>query len=142
VVTKKNGSEMAFATLEDETGKIELVVFPKTYSSYRELWVKDRVVIVEGKIETRDERVTVVADKAEALNPNAEVKYDFVVRVPNGTSSKVLMNLNQLLKKRSGDKMGILIFENGNGEKKKLELNFGVDFNAALASEIDSLLKT
>lgn len=38
--------------------------------------------------------------------------------------------------------MGILIFENGNGEKKKLELNFGVDFNAALASEIDSLLKT
>jgi len=84
----------------------------------------------------------VVADKAEALNPNAEVKYDFVVRVPNGTSSKVLMNLNQLLKKRSGDKMGILIFENGNGEKKKLELNFGVDFNAALASEIDSLLKT
>lgn len=142
VITKKNASEMAFATLEDETGKIDLVVFPKTYSAYKELWVKDRVVIVEGKIETRDEGVTIVADKAETLNPDGGVKYDFVVRVPKGTSSKTLMELNSLLKRTPGEKMGVLIFENGGGEKKKLELNFGVDYNSELSAEIDSLLKT
>lgn len=141
VITKKSGSEMAFATLEDETGKIDLVVFPKTYSAYKEHWVKDNVVLIEGKFEMRDEEVTIVVDKAGPLNPGTEERYDFVIRVPKGTSSKVLVALNRFLKENPGNKNGVLIFENGTGGQKKLVLNFGVDFNAVLASEIDSLLK-
>ena len=52
------------------------------------------------------------------------------------------MELNTLLKNRQGDKMGLLVFENGSGGGlRKLELSFGVDFNSELQEEIDSLLK-
>jgi len=141
VMTKKNNSEMAFSTLEDETGKIDLVIFPKTFSQYREFWIKDKVIMIEGKIEVRDEGVTVVVDRASSIDKDAPGKFDFVIRVPKETCSKTLMAINKLLKDNPGDKMGILVFENGNGDKKKLELNFGVDFNKELSDEIADLLK-
>lgn len=142
VVTKKNASEMAFATLEDETGKIDLVIFPKTYSTYKQYWVKDKVLIVEGKFEAKEEGFSLVVDKVDALESSTEKKYDFIIRIPQGTSSSILMALNQILKQNPGDKKGILIFENGSGGQKKLELNFGVDYNSQLAAEIDSLLNS
>jgi len=145
VMTKKNNSEMAFATLEDDTGKIELVIFPKTYASYKNLWIKDNVVLVEGKLEIGEEGATVVVEKASSLketNDSQEKNFDFIIRIPSQTSTKVLMQLNQLLRSHPGDKKGILIFENGHGERKKLKLSFGVDYSEILASEIDSLLKS
>ncbi len=141
VVTKKNNSEMAFATLEDGTGKIDLVIFPKTYASFREFIIKDKVVITEGKLEVREEGLSMVLDKVYTLNAETEEKFDFVLRVPKGTNSKSLMELNKILRENPGGKRGMLIFENGNGGKKKLELNFGVDFNRGLEEQIESILK-
>lgn len=140
VITKKNNSEMAFGTLEDETGKIDLVIFPKTYAEYKDMWVKDKVVLVDGKIDMREDKLNLVVDRALPINGDSQ-KFDFVVKVPKGTSSKTLMDINKLLRDNPGEKRGILIFENGNGEKRKLELTFGVDFNKDLEQQIESLLK-
>ena len=54
ITTKKAGSEMAFVTIEDKTGKIDLVVFPTIFQETRHLWVKDQVVLVSGRAEQRD----------------------------------------------------------------------------------------
>lgn len=140
VVTKKNGSEMAFGSLEDETGKIDLVIFPKTYTAYRETWVKDKVIIVEGKIEKRDNETTILVDKGKVLSAE-ENKFDFMIRVPKNTSSKTLMEMNKILKENQGEKMGILIFENGNGGPRKLELNFGVNYSKNIEEQLKALLQ-
>ena len=139
-VTKKNNSEMAFGSLEDETGKLELVIFPRVYAEYKELWIQGKPVIVEGKIEIREDEIALLVDKAETLKKSEE-KYDFVIRIPQRTTSKTLMALNQLLKSNSGKKKGVLVFENGSAANKKLELNFGVDFSPSIEKEIESLLK-
>ena len=133
---------MAFASLEDETGKIELVIFPKVYSSFREVWLRDRVVIVEGKVERREEDLTIIAEAGRLVSSEEKSKHDFVIRVPKGISSKTLVDLNTLLKSNLGEKMGILVFENGNGGPvKKLALSFGVNYNSSLKIQIESLLK-
>ncbi len=146
VMTKKSNSEMAFGSLEDETGKLELVIFPKVFASFREIWVKDKPVIVEGRVEKREDTLTLVVDKGRGLSPE-DSHYDFVVRVPKGTSTKVLMEINKILKGNPGEKMGALVFENGNGGSaspggpKKLELNFGVNYSPEVAGQIKSLLQ-
>jgi len=143
VMTKKSNSEMAFGTLQDDTGKIDLVVFPKVYSEYRDVWTKDKVIIIEGKFERREDAVTILVDSGSLIieDPNRK-HYDFVLRIPRGISSKDLMAVNSLLKKHPGDKMGILIFENGNGNgPKKLELTFGVDFTPELNEEINLVVE-
>ncbi|RJR24211.1 DNA polymerase III subunit alpha [Candidatus Microgenomates bacterium] len=139
VMTKKNNSEMAFATIEDGTGRIEVVVFPKAFAADKSIWEKDKVVAIRGKLEKRDEEFSVIVDEGRRINGDEGEGYDFVVRVPKGTTSKTLMELNRLLKTSPGEKMGVLVFENG-GAPKKLELSFGVDYNRELQAEIKSLL--
>jgi DNA polymerase III subunit alpha len=53
-ITTKKGSKMAFATIEDTSGSIELVLFPGAYQQTLGIWERDRVVIVQGKVDGYD----------------------------------------------------------------------------------------
>jgi len=140
VTTRKNNSEMAFATIEDGTGKIELVIFPKVFLAQKDIWQKDNVILIEGKIDRREEdALTILVDRGQILSEQDGKKFDFILRIPKGISSKKLMEINSLLKENPGDKDGLLIFENGAGPKK-LALNFGVDYNKQLEEEINRIL--
>jgi DNA polymerase-3 subunit alpha len=48
IVTRAGNHEMAFAKLEDLTGSIEVVVFPKIYALTSDLWKPDRVVELDS----------------------------------------------------------------------------------------------
>jgi len=142
VTTKKNNSEMAFATLEDGTGKVDLVIFPKIFADTRSLWEKEKIVVIEGKPDRRDdESPTVIVDSASLLSETEKEGIDFVIRVPKGTNATKLMELNRILKNNPGEKRGFLIFSNGQGGiPKKLILNFGVDYSKKVEDEINDLL--
>ena len=62
----KNGETMAFLTLEDRTGEIEIIVFPKTYTEYAALFNPDAVIAVYGEITVRDEEEPKIILKAAA----------------------------------------------------------------------------
>jgi len=53
-INTKNGSKMAFVKLEDKSGEIELIVFPKAYDSLQDLLVQDKIVLVKGKVNAKD----------------------------------------------------------------------------------------
>jgi DNA polymerase-3 subunit alpha len=46
----RRGDKMAFVTLDDRTGRVELAVFSEPYLHYRDLLAKDRLVVVEGEV--------------------------------------------------------------------------------------------
>ncbi|MDT8384301.1 MAG: DNA polymerase III subunit alpha [Gammaproteobacteria bacterium] len=50
----KRGDRIAFITLDDRTGRLELGVFSETYNHYRDLIAKDRLLVVEGQVTTDD----------------------------------------------------------------------------------------
>jgi DNA polymerase-3 subunit alpha len=52
VVTRK-GQIMAYATLEDLTGTVDIVLFPRTFEQVRTLFEPDRVLVVQGKVDAR-----------------------------------------------------------------------------------------
>lgn len=62
ITTRASNAEMAFVRLEDLTGNIEVVVFPKIYSRSVALWVRDSVVVVSGKVDQKDDRLVLLAD--------------------------------------------------------------------------------
>ena len=49
VKTTKTNQIMAFLTLEDLVGTVEIIVFPKTYEKYRQLVTPDRKVFIRGR---------------------------------------------------------------------------------------------
>jgi DNA polymerase-3 subunit alpha len=52
VVTRK-GQIMAYATIEDLTGTVDLVLFPRVFEQVRLLFEPDKVVVVQGKVDAR-----------------------------------------------------------------------------------------
>ena len=68
IVTKSSGAEMAFIRLEDLTGSMEVVIFPKMYAKSAHMWVRDSVVMIGGKVDEKEDRVTMLADEARILS--------------------------------------------------------------------------
>jgi len=64
----KRGTQMAFATLEDFNGSIELVIFNKVYNQYSHMLENDKAVGVIGKIDTSKGDPKFKVD--EIKNPN------------------------------------------------------------------------
>jgi DNA polymerase III subunit alpha len=50
LIQTKRGDRMAVATIEDGSGQIDVLCFAETFSLYRELLVKDQLIIVEGEV--------------------------------------------------------------------------------------------
>ncbi len=46
----KRGERMAFVTLDDTTGRVEIAVFPEAWQTYRECIEQGKLLIVEGEI--------------------------------------------------------------------------------------------
>ncbi len=51
----KKGAMMGFITLEDMTGQIECLVFPKVYERYQGVMATDDLVVLQGKLSIREE---------------------------------------------------------------------------------------
>jgi DNA polymerase-3 subunit alpha len=58
----KNGLPWASAQLEDLTGGIEVLFFPRTYSAYGAEVADDAVVLVNAKVAVRDDRISLIAN--------------------------------------------------------------------------------
>mgnify|MGYP001569185295 CR=1 FL=1 len=64
IFTKKSGKEMAFLQIGDETGAmIECVVFPKVFETYKSLLIQDTVVLISGKLDTKNDRPAILVEK-------------------------------------------------------------------------------
>jgi DNA polymerase-3 subunit alpha len=77
-ITTKNGAKMAFAKIEDKTGELEVIVFPRSYAESPGLWQLDTVVLVNGKINTTDkdgntgQELKILADTAREIPAGEE----------------------------------------------------------------------
>ncbi len=74
-LTTKKGEPMVFATLEDVTGPCEVVAFNSVYQHARDLLLLDRVVIVKGRIDHKQQGETkLVALEVTAFEATPERK--------------------------------------------------------------------
>lgn len=143
VVTKAKQQEMAFLLLSDEGGEIEAVVFPKTYAQVKSFLIPNTVVIVKGKVEEREDRLSLIIDSIELVRDhgsNPSTPGVNVITVPRGTSKATLLALNKLLQENRGDDHITLVFQNSH-DSRELKLPFGINYSSALKKEVAQLLQ-
>ena len=58
----KSDKMMGFVTLEDMTGNIELVIFPRTWEKFRPLCEEGKVIVVNGKVDSSSQPPKVLVD--------------------------------------------------------------------------------
>jgi DNA polymerase-3 subunit alpha len=54
VMRTKRGDNMAFVTLDDRTGRIEVAIFADTYNQSRDLLMKDGLLVINGQVSYDD----------------------------------------------------------------------------------------
>ncbi len=73
ITTKKNQERMAFVTVEDQTGTVEVVVFPSVFKDVEFYLLPDEPIVVEGTVDKSGE---VVKIKATSVVPLNEIKVE------------------------------------------------------------------
>jgi DNA polymerase-3 subunit alpha len=67
VITTKKGDRMAFATLQDLTGSVEVILFSRTYAQYRDFIGSDEAIIVKGSVDRSQEDVKIKVESISKL---------------------------------------------------------------------------
>lgn len=142
IFTKKSNAEMAFLTLFDGISEIECVVFPKTFEEFKHLLEKEKVVIVVGKVDKREESLTFVVDSINDFDPENLKKFNYTsveIEIPKGVDGVVLKQVNATLKQYPGDAPISVLIPSGD-TFKKMNLAFTVRPDLDLVHNIERLL--
>ena len=135
-VTKQN-SVMAFVTIEDLYGTIEVLVFPKLYEKYRQIIAEDNKVFITGRVTSGGEEnakmicetITLFSDKSSELWIRFENKEEYEEKYP------------QLLEqiKLSNGKDKIVIYLNQEKAKKILPASCNVNADQQFLQKMQAL---
>ena len=63
----KQGNPWAIATIEDLSGSVEVLFFPRAYETVQTFLAPDLVVQIEGRVNTRDEQVSIYGQSMNIL---------------------------------------------------------------------------
>jgi len=121
-----------------------MVIFPKAFSECKQLLVDDRVLICEGRLDFREDALSLVADKISEVN-EGDMNYlqnnsSVEITIPRSTDKEVMMELSMLLKSNAGNTTVVLNLPNGNGIPKKITLPYKISYSKTLQNQIDKLL--
>ncbi|MFZ5799405.1 MAG: DNA polymerase III subunit alpha, partial [Thermodesulfobacteriota bacterium] len=100
----KKGDRMAFATLEDMTGSVELVVFPNAFAECGHLLGREEPVVVLGRVQLEERGPKITVESIEPLHA-ALIKYtqDVIIRIrAQQTSRQHLEQLKEMLYQHHG----------------------------------------
>jgi DNA polymerase-3 subunit alpha len=140
IVTKKTGAEMAFAKADDGTGTVELVIFPKIFKQTRDFWVEGQPLLITGRVDSRDEGISILVEAIETLASLGEKKErEVFIKLPNSVGPDELRRLKALLTASLGDQTAFLIF--GGSNSRRVKLPFRIAWNETLAKQINEILE-
>lgn len=142
----KNGNNYAQFQLEDTEGEIQVNLFGKAFTSYRELLEEDAIVKVEGAIEKNDRGVSMRVFKMEGLafseeDTKARV---FEIRVSSDQLDPVLMShISDTLQRYPGRDAVSLRIDQRDGRVFRAELPTTANAKSpGLFAEITDMLGT
>jgi len=78
----KDNRAFASAILTDFSGEVEIMVWPNVYASTKDLWQEGNILLVEGKVRLRDDRVQLNCDYVHRYQPPAAQSEEAVTTQP------------------------------------------------------------
>ena len=163
VVTRK-GQIMAYATLEDLTGTVDVVLFPRIFEQTRLLFEPDKVLVVQGKVDARAGSTRATGSGGAPVDPELEQEVESAsvvadmawlwddpecvpvsrrqlvhVRMPNGDSG-LAERLEAVLARHPGTDEVVLHVVVGTREVIVNADRYHVLAGPALAADIDELV--
>lgn len=124
IYTKREHREMAFVNGTDETGAIDITVFPKQYQQFKEQLETNKILIVRGRVEYREGRgLQLVANQLQDVKKVQQERHNqrWVLRIlPSLDTELVHRELNNIFNEYHGS-IPVLLFYPANDKKILLD---------------------
>ena len=141
-LTTKSGQVMAFITVEDVYGSIEVVAFPKVFEKCKAVIANEEIVRITGKTQIKDGKPTILADgivklevKEEAAGHTAPAEKEYLgLIIPEGKENE-LNDVLDIAESYEGD-IPVIVAMNG----KKYDAHVSVRRCGGLVSELTGKL--
>lgn len=143
IITKK-GDKMAFMNLEDLSGKIECLLFPRIYAEVFEMLGVDEPVLITGHVNLSEDPKKFFPEKISLLKDASDDRVTAVrVNLPlNRLTPHSLSRVRQILLSYRGSVPIHFIFEMSEGKARlPLDENFLVAPSPQMAAKINEILQ-
>lgn len=165
-IMTKNGANMAFVQLENKSGEIELIVFPKAYERAATALSVDQIVEVTGKINAKDrdgrptDEVKIMVDRVSPISAERAATYKdrpvkekmvtskesieaktarkMVLRVASHHESAKLVAVKKVLESAPGKDTVFLLV--GSDYHKIIKLPFMVEISDGLVANLKEIV--
>ena len=97
----KTGDSMAFVTIEDFSGNIKVVLFPKIFSEVKELLAEDKILVVEGTTDFSKGEVEIIANTVTPIENYSPKIY--LTLTPHTNNTAVKRALKDIFDANRGD---------------------------------------
>lgn len=147
-LTKKS-EPMIFITLEDQTGSIEAIVFPKTLAQIGGIIEAEKVVQATGRLSDKDGEFKLIVDNVQGL-PNDllygmnvkdfEGRSSINISLPEKVSKATMDQLKEILQEFPGDgTVNLVIVDSFGMTQKTMPLKMRVSFSDPMMTKLRGL---
>ena len=136
----KNNKTMAFLTLEDLVGSMEIVVFPRDYEKNAAMMQTDARVFIQGRVSAEDDKPSKLI--CEKIFPFAGIPKELWIQFPDKeTYEREVADLYQMLHESDG-KDSVILYIKSIKAMKKLPPSRNVQADARLVASLQAKFGT
>ena len=138
-IMTKNKEPMMFLTVEDLTGKIEVIVFPRTLAQDPQIWISDEPLLISGRLDRKENVAKVIAASAQKFDdavpakseeavtaddsPKKSAPEKLIINLPSRAPKDVLLKIKEVLSQYATEGDGLEVYlripKNGSFEEIK-----------------------
>jgi len=138
-ITTKNGGDMYFVTLEDETGSVEVVFFPKLAQQLEEHLSRKQVIWIIGKVDLQDNgEYKIIAEELIDIEEKKNLSTVHIEIPEEKDTLKTVYFLKDYLRRFPGSFPVVLHLR---GEKESWAVELGESFCIDWNEKVENLIK-
>jgi DNA polymerase III subunit alpha len=138
ISTKKDNKSMAFVSIEDQTGTLEVILFPSTYAKHHTHLVENTPLLFVGKVNVREGERSIICDSFKIIDTDtaAKISEGIRLRIPTNADREKINLLKEALKNNPGSTAVTIQIPDGDGYRS-MQWKQGVDISEEIQAIID-----
>lgn len=97
----KNGETMLFVKIEDTTSNLELLIFPKIFLEYKDIFEEEKIIMAKGRLSDKDGVPKLIVEAVSELNLNN------IDSVFSNLNNKTFNNGNNFYYKKKSENLNV-----------------------------------
>jgi DNA polymerase-3 subunit alpha len=136
----RQGASWAIVTIEDLEGSLEALFFSKTYTQYALTLTEDRVVVIRGRVDRREDQIRFTALEMNFPEISPGAVGPFVIRLPIAQCTPPIVDrLKEILRTHPGTREVHLQLDD-QGKSTVMKLEPRVTSSPSLSADLKSIL--